>query len=116
MRDQPWLGHILDDEGLTRGLGDEEARVLVEWLVDQAERLAQGASAADAGGAVRRLCRRGRAIARFVALWGDRRSRGAAGQLAVAEGFTWPLPPAAVDPCELMQSIVGWEEDRLDRR
>ena len=27
------LSRILDDEALTRGLGDAEARLLVEWLV-----------------------------------------------------------------------------------
>ena len=35
----PLLHHILSDERLTRGLGDEEARVLIEWLVEQAEEL-----------------------------------------------------------------------------
>jgi hypothetical protein len=110
MRDQPWLGQILDDEALTRGLGDEEARVLVEWLVERADRLAVGVTTDDAALAVRRLCRRGRAIARFVALWGDRRSRGAAHQLAGAENFAWPLPSGTIEPCELMQTIVFWEE------
>src|SRR5204862_326594 len=28
---------IVRDEGLVRGLGDPEARILVEWLVDRAE-------------------------------------------------------------------------------
>ena len=115
MREQAWLGHILDDDGLTRGLGDEEARVLVEWLVEQAERLAGKLPAAEAAGAVRRLCRRGRGIARFVSLWNAPRSRGAACQLAVAERFHWPLPDGAVDPCELMQAIVDWEAEALDR-
>ena len=41
------LSHILDNEALTRGLGDPEARLLVEWLVEQAERLAQSS---DRGG------------------------------------------------------------------
>jgi hypothetical protein len=112
----PLLSHILADEALTRGLGDAEARVLVEWLVERAERLA-GAGAPPAAGAaeVRRLCRRGRAIARFVLLWGRPRGRGAAGQLAAAERFAWPLPAAAADPCELMQAILAWEGRELDR-
>ena len=41
---------------------------------------------------LRRLCRRARAIGRFVYLWSLQRLRGAAGQLAVAERFYWPLP------------------------
>ena len=99
---------ILTDEALTRGLGDAEARVLIEWLVDQAEELARSASP-GAAAEVRRLCRRGRGIARFVNLWcgGD---RAGACQLAAAERFVWPLPVTAIDPCELMQHIVDREQ------
>jgi hypothetical protein len=100
----------LDNDLLTRGLGDPEARVLVEWLVDQAEHIATCApSEGAAQEQIKSLCRRGRAIGRFVGLWSQPRARGAAGQLAVAEGFTWPLPPPAAEPFEIMQSIVVWE-------
>ena len=44
MRTKALLSQILDDDALTRGLCDPEARVLVEWLVDEVERL--GAEAA----------------------------------------------------------------------
>jgi hypothetical protein len=108
----PLLNYILDDDALTRQLGDEEARVLVEWLVDQAERLA--VSRSDAAQEVRRLCRRGRAIGRFVNLWCGQRLRGAAGQLAVAERFYWPLPEGDLDACELMQEILFWESQDLE--
>lgn len=110
MRVKPFLSHILDDEGLTRGLGDPEARVLVEWLVERTEQLA--ATTASEGTVwveVKRLCQRARAIARFVVLWGTPRARGAAVQLAGAERFDWPLPTAKIDPCELMMSILHWE-------
>jgi hypothetical protein len=112
MRANPLLGQILADDALTRNLGDAEARVLVEYLVDQAEHLAEAVPFDQAAGEVRRLCRRGRAIARFVGLWCLERSRGAAGQLAAAERFAWPLPAARVGPCELMQAIVTWEADQ----
>jgi hypothetical protein len=111
----PLLAHILDDERLTCGLGDAEARVLVEWLVERAEQLARSDPPAAAEAEVLRLCRRGRAIARFVLLWCLVRRRGAALQLAGAERFTWPLPEAAADPCELMQSILRWEARELER-
>jgi hypothetical protein len=104
----PLIQLVLGDEALTRGLGDAEARVLVERLVERAE----GLAAADPAGAqaeLRRLCRRARAFARFVALWGQRRGRGAACQLAASERFAWPLPGGDADPCELMQSILHWE-------
>ena len=107
---RPLLSHILENDALTRGLADPEARVLVEWLVERAERF-EGADAAI-DGAVRQLCLRARAIGRFVGLWCYQRERGAAVQLAGAQRFTWPLPSStAVDPCELMQTILACEED-----
>ena len=110
---RPLLSDILMNEGLTRGLGDPEARVLVEWLVDMAERLATepGETAARVGD----LCRRGRALGCFVRLWCYGRHRGAAIQLAAAERFSWPLPTCTVDPCELMQDILAWEEHQLEQ-
>ncbi len=111
----PLLQLVLGDEGLTRGLGDAEARVLIEWLVERAEGLSATAPA-QAADEVRRLCRRGRAIARFVNLWGLRSGRAAATQLAASERFSWPLPGGDVDPCELMQSILHWEACELERR
>jgi hypothetical protein len=111
---KPVLSHILDNDALTRGLGDAEARVLVEWLVDQAERLASALSSDQAiSKAVWQLCRRGRAIGRFVGLWCHERARGAAVQLAATERFNWPFPPAHVDPYELMVAILDWEARQL---
>jgi hypothetical protein len=106
----PLLRHVLRDEGLTRGLGDIEARMLVEWATDWTELLADAARTDDdAWSCVRRLCRRARAISRFVQLWTDPDSRGAAGQLAAAERFAWPLPTATMDPADLMHHILTWE-------
>jgi len=101
---------ILDDDRLTYGLHDPEARVLVEWLVARTENWAdQGMTAESLPASVARLCRRARAIALFVRLWCHQSSPGAAGQLAATERFSWPLPPAGVDPCELMLTILAWE-------
>jgi hypothetical protein len=106
----PLLRHVLRDEALTRGLGDIEARMLVEWVADWTELLAEAArTEEDAWSCVRRLCRRGRAISRFVQLWADPASRGAAAQLAAAERFAWPLPSAPVEPPDLMHHILTWE-------
>lgn len=109
MLTKPLLNTILADDALTRGLGDDEARMLVEWLVEEAERLAGEADEPDAAVKVRKLCRRGRAIGRFVGLWCHSQAPGAAGQLAVAERFTWPLPPPMAEPCEIMHTILSWE-------
>src|SRR5262245_36940501 len=90
MRAKPLLSHILGDDALTRGLGDEEARVLVEWLVERAERLAEESATENlAWIELKKLCLRARAIGRFVALWCHQRIRGAAVQLAATERFTW---------------------------
>ena len=111
---RPLLREILHNDAFTRGLGDPEARILVEWLVERAERLAQTAQSEDvASGEVQRLCRRARAIGRFVVLWGQPRERGAACQLAAAERFSWPLPTTAEDPCDLMQFILQCEARQL---
>jgi hypothetical protein len=112
---KPLLTYIFGEDSCTRGLADPEARILVEWLVDQAERLAQVESNDQAAiQEVQKLCRRARAISRFVSLWCHNRERGAAVQLAAAERFTWPLPTqTAVDACELMQSILHAEAGRF---
>ena len=112
----PLLHHILSDEHLTRGLGDAEARVLVEWLVEQTEDLMRQTNEHEAATEVNWLCRRGRALAQFVRLWCLERARGAAGQFAAAERFAWPLPQGGADPCELMQTIVSWEGDQFWQR
>ena len=109
------LDHILDNDGLTRGLGDPEARILIEWLVEWTEQLAESAtSEITAQNEVAKMCRKARAIGRFVSLWSQPRERGGATQLAAAERFTWPLPTTADDPCELMQFILGWESRQLE--
>lgn len=114
---RPMLLSILDDEALTRGLGDSEARILVEWLVEQAELAADEAGPHPGlADAVAGLRRRGRAISRFVSLWCYQTERGAASQLAAAERFTWPLPEAAADPCDLMQTILLWETEAAPAR
>jgi hypothetical protein len=104
------IRRVLRDDSLTRGLGDVEARMLVEWVVDWAELLADAArDDSDAQVLVARLCRRGKAIGRFVQLWDDPRTRGSASQLAAVERFTWPLPADRVEPPDLMHHILTWE-------
>jgi hypothetical protein len=111
---QPPLRAILNDEALTRHLGDAEARMLVEWLVERAEHWA-ARNDPNTASHVATLCRRARAISLFVRLWCYRWDHGAAGQLASAERFPWPLPPADIDPCSLMERILYVEDRRLVR-
>lgn len=109
MQSTPLVRHVLRDEAVTRGLGDIEARMIVEWLADRAEQIA--ISAANEQWAwieLKRICRRARTIASFVRLWSVRSSRGAALQLVGAERLHWPLPSGDIDPGELMESILAW--------
>lgn len=107
---KPFVSHILNDEALTRGLGDAEARLLVEWMVERAELLAEtGDPEPVVWAELQQLCRRARSVSRFIVLWCYHGACGAAGQLAAAERFRWPLPTTAVDPCELLEMILDWE-------
>jgi hypothetical protein len=110
MGERELLRSVFEDEALTRGLGDPEARVLVEWLVEQVE--AQ-AGAPTARAQVLALRRRARAISRFVYLWSHQGAAAAAYQLAATERFPWPLPTGWLDPVDLMQHILVWESERL---
>jgi hypothetical protein len=107
---KPLLKPILRNEAITRGLSDPEARLLVEWLVEQVERMVKIRATEDmVRRDVDRLCRRARAVSRFVILWCYMNEWGAAIQLAAAERFQWPLPVRAADPCGLMQRILNYE-------
>lgn len=108
---KPLLSDILDNDALTRGLGDPEARILIEWLVEQAEQLQQSLTSDEhLATEVKVMCRRARVIVRFVEMWCHTNERGAATQLAATERFGWPLPiTSAIDPCELMQTILDCE-------
>lgn len=113
MESTPLVRHILRDEAVTRGLGDVEARMIVEWLADRAEQAAANQpTEAAAWARVRADCRRARVMSAFVRLW-TAGNRGAAVQLAGAERLYWPLPAGDVDSGELMEGILGWV-DRND--
>jgi hypothetical protein len=110
MGNRALLNLILRDDALTRGLEDEEARILVERLADWSESCFQrGVEAADPRVRVEQLRRRGRAIRQFVDLWCHRGEHAAAIQLAASERFRWPLPEPDADPWVLMHQILDWE-------
>jgi len=114
MRVHSLLEPILGDDTLTRGLGDAEARVLIEWLVERAEELAQSADHPEADRALLQLLRRARGIALFVRLWCLDQDHGAAVQLAATERFTWPWPDNRMEAWDLMKAIVVWETAQMD--
>ena len=113
MQSLPLVRHVLSDDGLTRGLGDIEARMIVEWLVERAEEIADDARDDEAGWRTfRAASRRARAVSRFVCLWAEDDSRGAAAQLAASERLDWPLPTGPEDAGDLMGRILGYEARR----
>jgi hypothetical protein len=113
MQSTPLVRHILRDEAVTRGLGDVEARMIVEWLAAQAERIALStAIEAIAWERVRNACRRARVIACFCRLWAIPATRGAAIQLVASERLHWPLPSGDIDAGELMEGILAWVDQR----
>lgn len=104
------LSRVLTDEALTRNLGDEEARLLIEWLAERTECIVEHApNEAAAESQVEWLRRRGRAIRQFVDLWCYREEHGAAAQFAATERFRWPLPELHADPWHLMHMILEHE-------
>ena len=103
------LSPILHDETLTRGLGDAEARMLVEWLVDRGELIGRQRHF-DTSELIHQLCQRARAIVRFVQLWCYDHDHGAACQLAATQRFAWPFPAGDADPCDVMQEALTWED------
>jgi len=113
MQSTPLVRHVLRDEAVTRGLGDIEARTIVQWLADRAEQIAVTAANEQSGwDQLKGLCRKARTIAGFVRLWSVRSSRGAALQLVGAERLHWPLPSGDIDPGELMESILIWVDQQ----
>jgi hypothetical protein len=111
MSARAFLMPILNDDRLTRGLDDAEARMLIDWLVAHAEALAPQDLSANLK--VARRVKRARGIARFVALWCHERAPAAALQLAATERFGWPLPVREMDACDLMHDILAWEQEAL---
>jgi len=107
-----FLQPILYDDRLTAALGDAEARLLVEFLVAQAERL-EGLQPDEAlRQAIAQLCRRGRVLGRVVHLW-DTQQCLAASQLAASAGLAEALPPSRrLTGCRLMERLIAVESLR----
>jgi len=106
------LTSILDDDSLTRHLGDAESRLLVGWLVDRAEELEKKPDKSTLTGRIRDLSNRGRLIARFVRLWSLDGDHAGAVQFAASARLEWPLPDGPRDAWCLMRDVLSWENRR----
>ena len=108
------LEQILGDESLTRGLRDSEARLLVEWLVEQAESFDEDSrDTLWVDRHIKQLCHRARALRRFIELWFGATGRAAACQLVAVERWEWPMPDTEADPYEALYNILAWERDSM---
>jgi hypothetical protein len=104
------IDRVLDDEAITAGLEDPEARLLVEWLVEQTEHIARSAaSPQQAKERVERLCHYARALRQFLVLWCYDKNPGSAAQLAATQKFAWPLPSAEEENAlSILQQVLLW--------
>jgi hypothetical protein len=98
------LDRVLDDEGLTAGLEEPEATLLVQSLSSRVRALAAGtADAATARRLVDDLCRTARKISDVAATFrdaGEATARTTAGR----HGFRWPT--GVKSPAELLSRLL----------
>lgn len=102
------IDQVMHDDRLTHGLADPEARLLVEWLVDQAEAIPRtGLGECDQQLAWTICYRRAKALRQFVSLWCYRGRPEAAIQLAASEGMAEYLPDSSVEEAvDVMLSLM----------
>jgi len=107
----PYLEQIADDEGLTDGLADDEATVLLRWLRARlAKDLAPIKDAVTGDKAAKKLFERTRAIAKFI----DSRCYGgdekAAEARRLALGLKDPLASLPDDAVALAMKLTAGED------
>ena len=106
----PLVERVLDDEGLTAGLDEPEAMLLVEALTKRVRTLATGTTdAAQARRQTDELCRVARQVAQAAASLRDQ-GEAAARAAAAQSGLRWPA--GATTSGEVVRRLLG----ALDRR
>lgn len=105
------IERVLDDEGLTSGLADPEAKVLMDWLVHNLEaKLPRTKSDAAARELTKTEAARARRLAAIIDKICYNDDRAAAERLWNAAGRTQALNtlPAA-DPVAVARQLIQWE-------
>ncbi len=98
------------DDHLIRGLGDAESRMLVEWLVDWAEMLADTIS--DEELVEKRFYKvrsRAQLICCYLRLCQETDAHASLTQFTATQKLPWPLPTLKIDTIELLDRILDWE-------
>src|SRR5215211_2061813 len=97
----PLLERVLDDEGLSAGLDEPEATLLVQALVSRVRLLAAGTDdSAQARRQTDELCRVARQVAQVAV---SLRDGGEPAARAVAAQSGLPWPPGAKTPAEVVR-------------
>ena len=107
----PYLEQIADDEGLTDGLADEEATVLLRWLRARLTKdLAPIRDAATGDKAAQKLFERTRAIAKFIDAYSYGGDEKAAEARRLALGLAEPLTSLPDDAVALARKLTAAED------
>ena len=104
MNATPLIERILEDEGITSGLEEREASMMIESLTDKVRKIAAGTNdATSARQRVDLLCRNARRIARIVESF---REEGESSARMKAEQFAMRWPAGARDSDALLQGLL----------
>ena len=109
---KPFVEHVLDDEGLSDGLADDEAKVLIDWLTAEIERQIPRQPSTEAAWAVTRaLAARARRIARVTERLYYQSDAAEAARLWSAGGSTHSLTELSnKDPVKSIAQLIQWEQ------
>lgn len=113
---ESWLNRIRDDEGITDGLGDDEARVLLDWLCDRVRRRVQSSNdRAAVARDVQEEIRLGRFLGQTIARLCEDRDLASAQQLWAKEKRRPNLAELdAGDPTGALKKLIAWQEATHD--
>jgi hypothetical protein len=101
----PLLDRVLDDEGLTAGLDEPEASVLIRAVTDRVRLLATRTDDAEqARQLTESVCRQARQIAQVAVAFRDQ-GEPAARALAATHHLRWP--PGAATAGDVVRRMVG---------
>jgi hypothetical protein len=108
---QPLLNQIADDESLTAGLADPEAKVLLDWLRQQIKtQVAHAATNAEGRSRFDSLRKRSAAYSRLIAAWCIDADETLARQLWKELGLTGSLDSLPhTDALAAMKQLLGTE-------
>lgn len=109
----PFIDRILDDEGITGGLKDAEAKVLVDWLIASLkQRIRAVSDESKAEEISRTLRRRARRIAKITELLCEQHDTHSASEIWKESGSKHSLDELELrDPTGVVKRLIQWETE-----